>query len=92
MAIRIIVKIDALPGKGSEMAQAWLSRLAEVQQEPGCQQYEVFRSVQRPDSLILLELWDSAESLEVHGKLNGTREPIRPDLRGERIPSERFEF
>jgi NAD-dependent oxidoreductase involved in siderophore biosynthesis len=40
MAIRLVVTITAAPGKGSELAQAYKARCAEVMQEPGCEQFE----------------------------------------------------
>ena len=49
MAVRLVVSINAAPGKGAELAQAFRGRCAEVMQEPGCQQFEVFQSVVNPD-------------------------------------------
>jgi hypothetical protein len=45
MAIRLIVTITAAPGKGSELAQGYRTRRAEIMKEPGCEQFEVFQSV-----------------------------------------------
>lgn len=42
MAVRLIVTITALPGKGTELARAMAPRLAEVRKEPGCEQYDLF--------------------------------------------------
>src|SRR5262249_59210198 len=41
MAIRLVVTITAAPGKGSELAQGYKARCAEVMKEPGCDQFEV---------------------------------------------------
>ena len=57
MAIRLVVTITATRGKGSELAQAYRARCAEVMKEPGCEQFEVFQSVVNPDKLALLERW-----------------------------------
>jgi quinol monooxygenase YgiN len=57
MPIRLVITTYAKPGKGAELAQAMTDRCRTVQQEPGCQQYEVFQSVLDPDKLVLLELW-----------------------------------
>ena len=46
MAIRLIVTITAAAGKGSELAQGYKARCAEVMEEPGCEQFEVFQSVE----------------------------------------------
>jgi quinol monooxygenase YgiN len=84
MAIRLIVEIKALPGKGSELAQAYRSRCAEVMAEPGCEQFEVFQSVINPDKLTILERWVDQAALDVHAKVNSTRPPLRPELRAGR--------
>ena len=75
MAVRLVVTINAAPGKGAELAQAFRSRCAEVAQEPGCQQFEVFQSQLDPDKLVLLELWADADALAQHAKVNATRAP-----------------
>jgi quinol monooxygenase YgiN len=81
MPVRLVVTINAAPGKGSELAQAFRSRCAEVAQEPGCQQFEVFQSVLNPDKLALLELWQDQAALDVHAKVNETRAPMPAGLR-----------
>ena len=45
MKIRLVVSINAAPGKGTELAQAFRQRCADVAKEPGCEQFEVFQSV-----------------------------------------------
>jgi hypothetical protein len=77
MAVRLVVTITAAPGQGSELAQAYKARCEECMTEPGCEQFEVFQSVLKPDKLALLE----RGSLDVHAKLNSTRSPLRPELR-----------
>jgi quinol monooxygenase YgiN len=81
MAVRLVVTINAAPGKGPELAQAFRTRCAEVMKEPGCQQFEVFQSVVNPDKLALLELWEDQAALDVHAKVNATRAPMPPGLR-----------
>jgi quinol monooxygenase YgiN len=81
MAVRLVVTITAAPGKGSELAQAYRARCAEVMQEPGCEQFEIFQSVVNPDKLALLERWTDQAALDAHAKLNSTRPPLRPELR-----------
>ena len=81
MAIRLVVTITAAPGKGSELAQAYRARCAEVMQEPGCEQFEVFRSVVNPDQLALLERWTDQAALDVHAQGNRTRPALLPELR-----------
>jgi quinol monooxygenase YgiN len=81
MAIRLIVGITAAPGKGSELAQLYRARCAEIMKEPGCEQFEVFQSVLNPDKLALLERWTDQASLDAHAKLNATRAPLPAELR-----------
>ncbi len=81
MAVRLIVTITATPGKGTELADAYRDRCAEVMQEPGCEQFEVFQSVVNPDRLALLERWADQSALDAHLQVNTTRPPLRPELR-----------
>lgn len=92
MALRLIVTISAAPGKGSELAQAYRARCAEVMQEPGCEQFEVFQSVVNPDKLALLERWSDQAALDVHSQANNTRPPLRPELRAGKTEREDYEY
>jgi quinol monooxygenase YgiN len=92
MALRLIVTISAAPGKGTELAQAYRARCAEVMQEPGCEQFEVFQSVVNPDKLALLERWSDQAALDVHSQANNTRPPLRPELRAGKTEREDYEY
>jgi quinol monooxygenase YgiN len=92
MSVRLVVTITAAPGKGSELAQAYKQRCAEVLQEPGCEQFEVFQSVVNPDRLTLLERWKDQAALDVHAKLNTTRPPLKPELRVGNGEREDYEY
>ncbi len=81
MSIRLVVTINAAPGKGTELAQAYKARCAQILEEPGCEQFEVFQSVLNPDRLTLLERWFDQAALDVHAKVNETRPPLPPGLR-----------
>jgi quinol monooxygenase YgiN len=83
MAVRLVVTINAAPGKGGELAQVFRARCAEVMKEPGCEQFEVFQSVLNPDKLALLELWSDQAALDVHARVNETRAPLPAGLRAE---------
>lgn len=82
MSLRLVITINAAPGKGAELAEALKGRCAEVATEPGCLQFEVFRSAVDPDKLTLLELWEDEAALAAHAKMNATRAPLPPGLRG----------
>lgn len=81
MAIRLVITFTATPGKGTELARAMRERCAEVQKEPGCEQFEAFQSVADPDKIVLLERWRDQAALDVHMKVNATRPPMREGLR-----------
>lgn len=81
MPVRLIVTLTAAPGKGADLAEAFRQRCAEVAQEPGCEQFEVFRSVVNPDKLALLERWTDQAALDAHAKVNATRAPLPEGLR-----------
>jgi heme-degrading monooxygenase HmoA len=63
-------------------------RCRAVQQEPGCQQFEVFRSALDPDKLVTLELWDDPEALAAHAQVNISRPP-NPALAAQRAEGTR---
>ena len=75
MPVRLVITTYAKPGKGPELAQAMADRCRTVQQEPGCQQFEVFQSALDPDKLVTLELWADQAALDTHARLNATRPP-----------------
>src|ERR671937_488593 len=92
MAIRLIVTITAAPGKGSELAQGYRTRCAEIMKEPGCEQFEAFQSAVNPDKLVLLERWTDQAALDAHAKLNTTRPALRPELRAGDAEREDYEY
>src|SRR5207249_9968084 len=49
MAVRVIVSIDALPGKGPELARLRSPFQADVRKEPGCEQFDLFQNTENPD-------------------------------------------
>ena len=66
MAVRLVVSMQAGLEKREELIAAFGALCPSVQQEPGCQQYEVYQSLEAPDRLVLLERWDDPEALTVH--------------------------
>ena len=92
MAIRLIVTINAAPGRGSELAQGYRSRCAEIMNESGCEQFEVFQSVVNRDKLAILERWRDQAALDAHAKLNSTRPSLLPELRAGRGEREDYEY
>lgn len=92
MSVRLVVSINAAPGKGAELARAFRDRCQEVMKEPGCEQFEVFQSVLNPDKLALLELWKDQAALDVHAKVNTTRAPFPAGLRADGGSREDYEY
>lgn len=85
MPVRLVISMQAKPGKGGELLKAMEQRCVEVRKEPGCQQFEVFQSGHSPDSLCLLELWADQAALDVHAAVNASRppNPAMAELRAE---------
>jgi quinol monooxygenase YgiN len=81
MAVRLVISINAAPGKGAEFARVFKARCEESRKDPGCQQFEIFQSVFDPDKFALLELWESQEALDHHAKLQAARPPLPEGLR-----------
>ena len=92
MSIRLVVTITAAPGKGADLAKAYEARCAEVMNEPGCEQFEVFQSAVNPDRLALLERWADQAALDAHARVNQTRPPLRPELRAGSGEREDYEY
>ena len=92
MAVRLVVSINAAPGKGAELARVFRERCVDVMKEPGCEQFEVFQSVLNPDRLALLELWKDQAALDVHAEVNKTRAPMPEGLRAPGTTREDYEY
>ena len=81
MSVRLVISIDAEPGKGNELFQAMKARSADSRKDAGCLQFEVFQSADNPDHLALLEHWESQAALDAHAKLNQSRPALPAGLR-----------
>ncbi len=76
--VRLVIQFTAeTPEIADKAIESAVERCKRAQQEPGCQQFEVFRSALRPEHYVLLELWESPDALAVHAE--GMRaNPPRP--------------
>ena len=92
MAIRLVVTLTAISGKGSELTQIYKTRCLEVVKEPGCEQYEVFQSIVNPDKLVVLERWTEQADLDLHVQVNSARPPMMPELRVGKGEREDYEY
>jgi quinol monooxygenase YgiN len=75
MSVRLVISMQAKPGKGAEMLAEMEKRCVEVRREPGCLQFEAFLSGNNPDRLCLLELWEDQAALDVHAGVNAAAPP-----------------
>ena len=91
MKVRLVVSINAAPGRGGELAQAFRQRCADVVKEPGCEQFEVFQSAVNPDKLVLLERWSDKAALDVHA-MTSVRPTLPPELRVGTSEREDYEY
>ena len=92
MSVRLVVTINAAPGKGAEFARAFKPRCELSQKDRGCLQFEIFQSVLDPDKFALLELWESAEALADHAKLQAQRPAMPEGLRAGAGEREDYEY
>jgi quinol monooxygenase YgiN len=74
MAIRHVVTIQVAPGKAGDFARAFTVLQGIAQQEEGCEQYELFQSLDDPDKVVLLERWESQALLDKHMEAERTRD------------------
>jgi quinol monooxygenase YgiN len=76
--VRLIIQFTAENKEAADKAiEAAIERCKKSQQEPGCLQFEVFRSELRPEHYVLLEHWESKEALDVHAQGMSTNPPPR---------------
>lgn len=92
MAVRLVVTMTSQRGKGDEFAKAFSANLPSAQKEPGCEQYAFFRSLEDPDTFVLLERWKDQAALDTHAALSRSRPPSSTaSLRGGPATMERYE-
>lgn len=95
MSVRLVITMNARPGKGPELLAEMEKRCVEVRKEPGCEQFEVFQSGNNPDKLCLLELWADQAALDVHAQKNASAppNPLMNALREDGVvPREDYEY
>jgi quinol monooxygenase YgiN len=74
MAVRHVVTIQVAPGRADDLAAAFKALQAIVQQQEGCEQYELFQSLDEPEKVVLLERWVSQELLDKHMEAERTQD------------------
>jgi quinol monooxygenase YgiN len=77
--VRLVIQFTADSAEIADKAIGEsVERCKKAQQEPGCLQFEVFRSALRPESYVLLEHWASKAALAEHAK-GMANNPPRPN-------------
>ncbi len=90
--IRVIVTLNF---PSAEIADQALEGMVEAfrpkAQEPGCLQYELFRSIESPEKVVLHEHWASKELYDLHWTSQTEREGL-PDPEQTAMMKPEFEF
>ncbi len=90
MAVRLLVPMEVAFGKRDELIEAFRVRCSEVRLEPGCEEFELYQSTERPDQLLLVEKWTDEATLQAHGELNRQRGSNVASLRKGTTQAERY--
>jgi len=90
--VRVIVTLNFPSPEAAEQAVAGMAQAFKpVLQEPGALQYELFRSVDNPQRVVLMEHWASRELYDQHWNKQ-MREQGAPDQEQARALGPTFEF
>lgn len=69
MSVRLTVQFEIQPGKAKEFEAFMAGATAKVRaDDPGCEQYHLFKSVDADTRYVLVESWATAADLDAHGK------------------------
>ncbi|WP_067568475.1 antibiotic biosynthesis monooxygenase family protein [Nocardia acidivorans] len=66
MPIHHIVTIRVAPVRAAEFARVFRELNAVVEEQEGCEQYELSQNMDDPDTLVMLERWTNQELLDRH--------------------------
>jgi len=62
----LIVRYQAQPGQGDQVAALLARHTAATRTEPGCRDFVALRSAADPDSFVLYERYQSREAFDAH--------------------------
>ena len=68
MPVRLVISLNAAPGKGGELAAAFKERCEEVMKEPGCQQFDITQDPADPEQWLFYERYADEDALAAHRK------------------------
>ena len=91
MTVRLIVNMEAAPGKREELIATFAELSPSVREEPGCEQYELYQSTEQPHQFALMERWTDQDALTVHGQVLRERGLDLQSLRAAPAEVERYE-
>lgn len=66
MSIRHVVTIQVAEGETAAFTEAFAALRAVTLHEDGCEQYELFQSLDDPQRMVILERWASQRQLDTH--------------------------
>lgn len=66
--IQLIAYLVAKPGKEEALVTALLEIVPSVEQEPGCIAYVPHISRERPETVVMYEVWESQDALDAHAQ------------------------
>ena len=64
--VAIVVRYQAMAGKGDEVAALLSRHTVATRAEPGCRDFVALRGVEDPDSFVLYERYTGQEAFEAH--------------------------
>ncbi len=70
----VVATLRAKPGQEEVLEKGLRTAIAAVHGEPGCLKYALHRKVGTTGHFVMVEKWESAEALRVHGKSPAMRE------------------
>jgi quinol monooxygenase YgiN len=78
--VRLVINMTAKQGMTDQYAAAWAPHGVEVRPEPGCLQYDLFRSTRIPENVALLELWESKDAFDTHWAIERDKPSLTQDF------------
>lgn len=70
MSVVVVATITPLPGEEDAVRAAILESIPQVHAEPGCELYALHEGT---GEFVMVERWESADALAVHGKAEALR-------------------
>jgi quinol monooxygenase YgiN len=72
--VHVIATFVAAPGRQEELESALSAMVEPTRKEAGCIRYDLTRALDGSGELVFIEEWETAESLDAHGRSEHIRE------------------